>query len=585
MSIYKKTIELLEPQEQKQLLFLLFLIFVGMLLETLGIGFLIPALALMTQKNLSENYPIFQTFFYYFPTSSPKQLVICGMLALSGLYFLKTIFLLYMSWKQNKFIADLQVSLSNRLFSGYLSQPWIFHLQRNSAQLLRNVTTEVNLFASASQASMMLLTECVVLLGIVALLLIIEPVGATTVISVLASAGWLFQRSIRSYVLHLGEARQYDEGMRFQHLQQGLGGVKDVKLLGRERNFLLQYGLYNKSSAEATRMQKTMADLPRLWLELLAVVGLTILVLLLLAKGTVLNELLPILGLFAAAAFRIAPSANRLLGAMQNLRYCLPVIDILHTEMQILNGISVPKRQIILPFKNEILLENIGYQYKNAEHQVFKYINLTVKRGAAVGFIGTSGVGKSTLVDVILGLLTPVEGHVKVDGIDIQTNLRGWQDQIGYVPQSIFLTDDTLRRNIAFGLPDSQIDDGAVFRALKAAQLDAFVDSLSLGVETMVGERGVRLSGGQRQRIGIARALYHDPAVLILDEATSALDTETEKDVMSAINELHGEKTLLIVAHRLSTVENCDYVYRLEKGGILKLNSFSNLNLQHEFTE
>lgn len=579
MSLYKKFSQILISQERKQLPVLLLLMLVGMAFETLGIGLIIPVLALMTQADLLESHPGLQPWLHALGEPTQVQLVAGGMIALLGLYCFKTGFLVFMLWRQNKFTFSLQAALSSRLFSGYLRQPWSFHLQRNSAQLILNVTNEVNVFINtALQSAMTLLTEGCVLAGIVILLLIVEPVGALVVISALGLAAWIFQRSVRGYLLSLGQARQHHEGMRIQHLQQGLGGAKDVKLLGRELDFLAEYNRHSEGSAHVSRRQKTLTDLPRLWIELLAVGGLATLVFVMLVQGTALDALLPILGLFAAAAFRIAPSANRILGALQNLRYGLPVINTLHDEIQHLDHTAFPQREALLPFQEALTLEYIDYQYNNAEYLVLKEIKLTIRRGASIGFIGTSGSGKSTLVDVMLGLLTPARGYVKVDGIDIQTNLRGWQDQIGYVPQTIFLTDDSLRRNVAFGLLDDLIDDAAVARAIKAAQLDAFVLSLPQGINTLVGERGVRLSGGQRQRIGIARALYHDPAVLVLDEATSALDMATEKGVMEAINALQGEKTLLIVAHRLSTVAHCDWVYKMEQGRVVQAGRFDRLN-------
>ena len=574
MSIYKKLNELLTPQERKQVPVLLLLIFMGMLLETLGIGLVIPALALMTQTNVFDTYPALQPLLSILGKPTHAQLVADAMFVLLGMYCIKTAFLIFMSWRQNKFTFATQASLSSRLFEGYLKQHWSFHLQRNSAQLIRNLTDEVRIFSNtALQSGMGLITEGLVLLGIVVLLIAIEPLGAPVVIGVLGLAAWGFQHSTRNYLLSLGASRQYHDGMRLQHLQQGLGGAKDVKILGRELDFLAQYNTHNEGSAHTSRMQKTLLDLPRLWLELLAVGGLALLVLVLLAQGTKPNALLPVLGLFAAAAFRIAPSANRILGAVQNLKYSAPVINTLYQEMQLLEKTVFPQRTSLLSFKKTLELEHVGYCYVNAEHHALTDVSLVIPRGTSVGFIGTSGAGKSTLVDVVLGLLTPAQGKVTIDGVDIQTNLRGWQDQIGYVPQSIFLTDDTLRRNVAFGLSDELIDDKAVLRAIKSAQLEAFVDGLSQGMETLVGERGVRLSGGQRQRIGIARALYHDPAVLVLDEATSALDMATEKGVMEAINALHGEKTLLIIAHRLSTVSNCDRIYKMEQGCIVKDNA------------
>jgi ABC-type multidrug transport system fused ATPase/permease subunit len=310
----------------------------------------------------------------------------------------------------------------------------------------------------------------------------------------------------------------------------------------------------------------TLQQLPRLWLELLAVSGLAILVISMLAQSRALEAVLPALGLFAAVAFRLMPSVNRLLGAVQTLRYGMPVIDTLWEEFRFaVPEVTVTQRSVV-PFRGTLELNHITYTYPGVAEPVLKDISLAIQRGESVGFIGASGAGKSTLVDILLGLLAPEIGEVRVDGNDIKANLRNWQDQIGYVPQSIFLTDDTLRRNVAFGLPDKQIDNAAVQRAIRAAQLDEFVDSLPDGLETVVGERGIRLSGGQRQRIGIARSIYHDPAVLVLDEATSSLDTETERGVMQAIMALQGSKTVLIIAHRLSTVEHCNRLYRLEDG-------------------
>ena len=578
MLIYKKLRELLSPQEQKQIPGLLLLILLGMLLETVGVGLIIPALAVMTKNDLYENHPAFQSIVLLLGAPSHSQLVMYGMLALLGLYVFKTAFVVFMLWRQNKFIYGLQSGLSSRLFRGYLLQPWSFHLQRNSAQLILNVTNEVNIFSSTTmQSAMLLLTEGFVLIGVVTLLLAVEPFGALVVIGVLGAAAFVFQRSVRAYILSLGQARQYHDGMRIQHLQQGLGGAKDVKILGREQEFLTQYNVHNQKNAYVGRRQKTLMDLPRLWLELLAVAGLVALVMVLLARGVLPTALLPTLGLFAAAAFRIIPSANRMLGALQNLRFTLPIIDVLHQEIDLLHNTDLLVPKDILSFNKALSLENVAYLYQNADQYALMNVSFSITPGKSIGFIGTSGAGKSTLVDVMLGLLPPTSGRVLVDNVDIQTNLRGWQDQIGYVPQTIFLTDDTLRRNIAFGLSDDKIDEVALKRSIKAAQLEEFVDSLSEGVNTLVGERGVRLSGGQRQRIGIARALYHDPAVLVLDEATSALDMATEKSVMEAINALHGDKTLLIIAHRLSTVANCDWIYKMEKGQIVDAGPFDKL--------
>jgi ABC-type multidrug transport system fused ATPase/permease subunit len=304
------------------------------------------------------------------------------------------------------------------------------------------------------------------------------------------------------------------------------------------------------------------------------------LVIIMLNQGRAMASIVPVMGLFAAAAFRLLPSISRMLISMQALRYGIPAINHIHDDLKLAIPEVVENKEETagdIFLQGEVELDNISYNYPATTASALVEVSMSIEKGESVGFIGPSGSGKSTLVDLILGLLTPDSGQVKVDGQNIQDNLRLWQDQIGYVPQAIFLTDDTLRRNIAFGLAEDQIDDSAVMRAIKAAQLEEFVAGLPDKLESMVGERGVRLSGGQRQRIGIARALYHDPGILVLDEATSSLDTETELEVMQTVTELHGSKTVIIVAHRLSTVENCDRLYRLDQGRLVEVGTPSTM--------
>lgn len=562
---------LLTSDQRRAAIMLLGLMLIGMVLETLGIGLIIPALALMTQSNMAEKYPALVPWLNSLGNPNHKQLVIGGVLTLIVVYAIKVLFLGVLAWRQARFVFGLRANLSQRLFAGYLRQPYTFHLQNNSAQLIRNTIGQVADITKVIQNGLLLITEMLVLLGISTLLLSIEPLGALLVVSIIGLAGWMFNRFTRSHVLRWGKALQHHDGLRIQHLQQGLGGAKDVKLLGRESDFLDQYWRHNVGSANVGQRQDVLGALPRLWLELLAVTGLSALVLVMIWQGKPLETLLPTLGLFAAAAFRIMPSSNRVINAVQGVYYSLPVIDTLYGELRLFDATkSSSHGQPPLPFKNVLTIDQVSFRYPSVESQALRGVSLAIPRGTSVGFIGGSGAGKSTLVDIILGLFTPDSGTIKVDGIDIQTNLRCWQDQIGYVPQSIFLTDDTLRRNVAFGLPNDQIDEAAVWRAILAAQLEQFVNDLPQGLDTLVGERGIRLSGGQRQRIGIARALYHDPQVLVLDEATSSLDTATEQDVMAAVRILQGDKTILIVAHRLSTVEHCDRLFRLEQGRVVE---------------
>ncbi|MBA3656263.1 MAG: ABC transporter ATP-binding protein [Gemmatimonadaceae bacterium] len=547
---------------------------IGMVLETAGISLVIPALGALTQKNLAAKYPALEPILRRLGNPSQVRLVVIGMLTLTAVYAVKSTFLGFLAWRQMRFVNRVQSELSQRLFSGYLHQPYVFHLQRNSAQLIRNALTETDLFAGTVMvAGLTFLTEILVVLGVTALLVSIEPLGTLFVMGTLGLSSWGFNRVTQARIAKWGVARQVHEGERLQHLQQGLGGAKDVKLLGREEDFLSTFELHNLGRARVIERQGTLGQLPRLWLEFLSVAGLAALILVLIWRGRSLDALLPTLGLFAVGAFRLLPSANRLMGAVQNARYGMPAVGALYTDLSILGAHPLPVRGTPLPFNEELSLREVCFRYPASDRLVLKDINLRIPRGATVGFVGSTGSGKSTLVDVILGLLVPESGVVSVDGIDIQSNPRGWQDRIGYVPQSIFLTDDSLRRNVAFGVREKEIDDEAVRAALSLAQLDQFIGSLPNGVETRVGERGVRLSGGQRQRIGIARALYHNPAVLVLDEATSSLDTATEHEVMETVRMLEDDKTVIIVAHRLSTVEQCDRLFRIEGGRIVEAGS------------
>jgi len=571
LSVARKIFDLLMPAERRRAVVLLGMMLIGMFMETLGVGLVIPAIALLTQSDLARHYPALQPALHGLGNPSQQTLVIGGMLVLVGVYLIKAICLALLAWQQTRFAFDVQAQVSQRLFTVYLRQPYTFHLQRNSAQLIRNVINEMNLLTvNGILPGMTLLAESLVLCGLGSLLLVIEPMGTLIVVSILGTAAWGCHRFTRGCIVRWGEARQYHEGMRIQHLQQGLGGVKDVKLLGREACFLDRYSEHNIQNARVGRLQSTMQQLPRLGVELLAVIGLAILVISMLAQNRALEAVLPALGLFAASAFRLMPSVSRVIAAMQSLRYGLPVIDTLHAELKLTIPEATGRRSPSAPFRGALELKQVTYTYPGATEPALKDISVAIQCGESVGVIGTSGAGKSTLVDILLGLLTPDRGEVRVDGDDIQHALRNWQDQIGYVPQSIFLTDDTLRRNVAFGLADEQINDTAVQRAIKAAQLEEFVASQPDGMETLVGERGVRLSGGQRQRIGISRALYHNPAVLVLDEATSALDVATEHDVMQAVNALRGSKTIIVVAHRFSTVKQCDRLYQLEQGRVVE---------------
>lgn len=569
--IVRKIWSLLPAPKKRGALKLWLLMVIGMLQEMLGVGLVIPVIVLLTQQDLSSNYPVTGRLLEAVGNPSQNTLLSWVMLLLVGVYIVKNAFLAFLAWQQSRYVFDLQTELSQRLFATYLRQPYTFHLQRNSAQLIRNMQGEMSmLINSALIPSMQILSEGLVLLGLFALLLYVEPLGTLVIFTVLGIAAKLFQVLTRRYITRWGEARQHHEGLRIKQLHQGLGGAKDVKLLGREDDFLAEYAKHTVLSNRMNQRQTALQQMPRLWLEILAVTGLAILVSSMLWQGKAIASILPTLGLFAAVTFRLMPSANRIISSIQQLRYGLPVVNMLHKELNLEPDECLIASASPAVFKSRFEIEGLSYTYPGAIKPALSDISLKISKGECIGLIGASGSGKSTLIDVLLGLLPADKGNLLVDGVDLRSNLRSWQNQMGYVPQSIYLTDDTLRRNVAFGLAGDQIDDKAVWRAAEAAQLTSFINGLPDGINTIVGERGIRLSGGQRQRIGIARALYHDPEVLVLDEATSALDTATEQEVMAAVSALHGSKTIVIVAHRLSTVQQCDRLYRLDHGVVVQ---------------
>tara|TARA_Y100000996_G_scaffold415474_1_gene410418 strand:- start:866 stop:2641 length:1776 start_codon:yes stop_codon:yes gene_type:complete len=589
IELIKKVTGLLTLAERGRVLIMIVLMLIGMLLEMFGIGMVIPLMSIFIQNDLKTTYPQFEPLLNWLGNPNQLELLTMALGFIFVVYLIKALFLGASLWWQMRFVYGVQASLSGRIFNSYLNQPYSFHLNKNTSELLRNAIMEVIEFnTKVLVPGTQLIGESLVSFGIVVLLFIIEPVGALVTFSIVISMAWAFYWIIREPITRWGMERQHHEGLRIQHLQQGLGAIKDVKLLAREQEFFGQFDIHNQITAAMNRKRATVVELPRLWLEVLAVGGLATLVVVMVQQNRGPEEIISFLGLFGIAVFRLIPSANRMLNSIQSLRFGLPVVEILHKELHSgENEVIAVKKEMVksekeeqsLHFNDNISIEKLCFSYSKDTPEVLNNLSFKISRNDAIGIIGESGSGKSTVVDLILGLLLPTKGNIYVDGVDIKSDLRSWQRSIGYVPQSIYLTDDTLRKNIAFGLPDDEIDDAAVDRAASAAQLSLFINGLNEGLDTFVGERGVRLSGGQRQRIGIARALYFDPEVIVLDEATSALDTETEEGVMHAVEKLKGEKTLIIVAHRVSTLKGCNKVIQLDKGRLVKECTFDELEI------
>lgn len=559
-----------------------------MFLEMLGVGLIVPVLILMIEPEPLEKYPIFQEVFSVLGTLSQEKMIVFAMISLAIVYMVKAAFLIYLTWRKAYFLTGLTKFFSQTLFAHYLRKDYTYHLENNSADLIRNATSDVKSYGKGMMAILDLITDGLVLFGVLALLLFSEPFATASVLLFLGICSVLLHYSIRNKLSEWGENGRIHYAKGHQHLRQGLSGVKEVKLYAKESAFSGYFNRHNTLALDITRKQTVMSSLPRFIFEILIIIALAGLVFFFLQEGKKAQEIVPFLGLFAASAFRVMPSMVRISTSMQNLRFNKPAIEKLHEEFKFLKDDKLQSKQsqlvkagsagekIELDWKT-LTLSNISYIYPNTKKMVLKDINIAVSRKEMVGFIGGSGAGKSTIVDVILGLLTPSNGEVKLGKRNIGSVKENWQSQLGYVPQVIYLTDDTIRRNVAFGVEDNEIDERKLNKALVSAQLLDFVGTLPQGIDTKVGEDGVRLSGGQRQRLGIARALYNDPEVLLLDEATSSLDVETEAGVMSAINTLQGSKTIIIVAHRLTTVSCCDRLYRMENGKVVQTGRYKDI--------
>ena len=564
MNKLNNILKILTLKEKRGALKLLVLIFIGMLLEVLGVSLIIPALLFMVQPDITLQYPVLSPVLQFLGNPDQTQLVMWGLILLLIIYFLKAGFLTYMNIVQSAFVYGIQASLSRRIFAGYMYKSYSSHLQRNSAELIRNTVNEVAAFVGVMNAAAVVVTEIVVLIGLLIMLTLIEPVGIIIAAIIMLLVSSIYYRETKERLLNWGKRRQKNEGMRIQHLQQGLHSLKDIKILGREDTFIARYSINNFESADMSRRMAVISVLPRLWLEFLAVLTVIILVAYMLYKDNNLTLMIPTIGVFFFFLFRLMPSVHRIIVNIQNLRYSLPVIELLKREIKTFNKSNNDiKNKYDIDITKTIILDKIGFLYSENSKQILNNVSVQIPFGSVTGFIGESGSGKSTLIDIILGLLEPTSGSVYVGSVNIQSNLKMWQKNIGYVPQSIYLTDDSLRNNIAFGIDSELIDDSQVNKVINMVKLSEFLDTQHDGLNTMIGEHGAKLSGGQRQRVGIARALYHSPKILVLDEATSALDSETEKEVMQTIDSLRGNRTIVIVTHKMSNISNCNQVYKI----------------------
>ncbi|MEY2740187.1 MAG: hypothetical protein RL283_289 [Actinomycetota bacterium] len=567
-STLRKLWYIIPPRSRIKLPILYVITLVSSAFEVVGIGLLIPVMTTISKGGDGGSASILQPVFDAFGVTSQVSMIRLAVVLLFVAFLVKNVFLLWSQVFTGRISQEMNRILATRLFRSYLFRPYTFHLQRNTAEMIQGVQGEATQALGVSVSLVGLSRELVVGIGLTYVMLRTETVAAATTLLLLGGGSVAYSRLSKRTLRRFGQQRKIWAPRVTQHLQQGLGGVKDIHVLGRTVDFADQYTRQREKQDALSIRSGLVSSIGPRWIETLALGGLIVVIWTVVARERDAERVLPLLAVFAAATWRFIPTTNTIINMFNSVRLSGPAIDAVYEELRHIEA----QEQVVrtrTDFTRDLALRGVTFTYPNAPRPSLEAVDIEVRAGETVGFIGPSGAGKSTLVDVILGLLPPDSGAVLVDGRDLHAERLAWHETIGYVPQAIYLTDDTIRRNVAFGLADKRIDDAAVERALRSAQLWDFVASLPKGIHTIVGERGIRLSGGQRQRVGIARALYHDPKVLVLDEATSNLDTETETEVMSSIRALHGAKTILIVAHRLTTVAHCDRVYRLDRARVV----------------
>lgn len=547
-------------------------IVVGSFLELAAVMVFVPFIEVLQEPGTIQSRWYLKEIYDLFGFHSTRSFMILIAVCIIGIYVIKNVYLILEKDYIFRFSYNTQMKLSTRLLAAYMKEPYTFHLNHNIAILQRSLHEDTSRFMQVILYTLELMAELAVSAVLVIYLLVVSKSITIIVLGFLAVFVGGFLLISRKYSRRLGFENQGYQGKIFQWMNQALGGIKEIKILEREAYFTDEFRKYWKKYARGLRIARTISILPKYTVEAVSMAGLLIAVIVKLLFGEADSVyFISQLAAFAVAAMRLMPSVGRINEHASNMLYALPSVELVYHDLVGIEGLSAGNRQERnrdWRLQREIQVQGVSYHYPDTEELVLDDVSLAVKKGTTVAFIGSTGSGKTTMVDIILGLLTPVKGVVMADDINVHEQAQTFHAQVGYIPQTIYLSDDSIRNNIAFGVREEQIDEEAVREAVEKAQLREFIDNLPHGLDTIVGDRGVRLSGGQRQRIGIARALYHDPEILVLDEATSALDNETESAVMEAIEHLQGMKTMIIIAHRLTTIRNVDVIYEVSDGKV-----------------
>lgn len=574
--VFKKFYKLLNRHQKKRVVILFFMMLLGAGFEVLGVSMMLPLVTAVMNPDIITQNQICAWICRIFGISSHVDFVVWCIAALVVIFVVKAAYLTFEYSIQYRFVYNNRFMTQSRLLAVYLNRPYEYFLSAQSGEIVRIVQEDAHNSFDMLIVILSFATEAVVAFAVVLTIFVINPFMTSFVAATLLLLLLLLSRGFRQLLRREGEIYQKTYAASNKWLLQSISGIKEVKVTQSETFFLDNFIKSGQKMVNAARWNSTLQNVPRNLIELVSVCSMMAVLGIMIAAGYSMDALLPSLSAFVMAAVKLLPSANRMLQGLAQATFYEPALDNMLENLGALEEEAVQKNtdRKPLPLQREIRLQGIGYTYPGGEKAIFSGADLTIPVGSSVGLIGASGAGKTTAADLLLGLLTPQTGQVLADGVDVSSNMPGWLAHIGYIPQMIFMLDDTIRENVVFGHVQDAHTDDAVWAALEEAQLADFVRSLPKGLDTAIGERGVRLSGGQRQRIGIARALFTNPDVLVFDEATSALDNETEGAIMEAVHALHGKKTMIMIAHRLTTIAGCDAVYRAGDGKFVKEDRF-----------
>lgn len=578
--VWNKLLYILTPRQKRLSILVFVMVLIGAVLETLGVSIIIPLVqAMVSTEELMRNETIAELA-QKLNITTGNQLIVVISGCVIAIYILKNLYLVCLSIVRVNYASHIRRELSLRIMKAYMKRNYAYFINMKTADLIRGVGYDCSGVYEVIFQAFRMLTEAITVVCICIFIIYTDVVMACGVIVILGISLLGLISVFRKRMRRLGDESRACASESNRFLFEAFQGIKDVFVFKGRQYYVDHYGKYYGRQQQIEASKTVAAESPAYFIEAISISCLIVVVCLKLLTGTDASTFIPQLAAFAVAAFRILPSIGRISSSFNQFVFMCPTVTAVYDNLKEFEryesrGIGLEMNEDItevVPFSNEIRIKNLYWKYENSDKMVLENLNLTIHKGTAIGLIGQSGAGKSTLADILLGLLVPQAGRIEIDGVNVLDNLERWRNTISYVPQSVFLRDDTVRNNIAFGIAESEIDDRKVVRAMKQAQLEDVVSELPDGINTYIGERGIRFSGGQRQRVAIARALYNDPEILVLDEATAALDNETETAVMEAIDALHGQKTLIIVAHRLSTIQKCDKIYEITDGIAVEKN-------------